>query len=189
MKDVILGQHLLFARTGDSIDGITVGAESKPDGDPEANYTRVASCEGWQPRRTGTRVTRRAPDPGAYVDRASFLLNKQMEYAFNLQEWSDLTLAECLLGGEKPVGGVFVPNASNEDVTGWWLMRGYDQVMTRWLGRVRFHQLQESRLATVTAVFLTYNFTSLAYVFFVLNVRDGLHLLGRLTTLAKGFVS
>ena len=67
------------------------------------------------------------------------------------------------------------------------IVRGYDQVMTRWLGRARFRRLEESRIATVAAVFLTFNFTSLAYVFFVLNVQDGLHLLGRLTTLA-GFV-
>lgn len=105
-----------------------------------------------------------------------------------------LALAACLLL-TMLVAGVWHGTTANFVVFGLIhgvalvVMRGYDQVMTRWLGRVRFHTLQESRLATVAAVFLTYNFTSLAYVFFVLNVRDGLHLLGRLTTLATGFVS
>ena len=127
MKDVILGQHLLFARAGEEVDGVTPGPEAKPDGDPSSNYTVVASCEGWQVRRTANRVIRRAPNPGRYEDRKTLLLNKQIEYAFNLQEWSDMTLAETLLGGNKPVAGVFVPNERDDDLTGWWLMRGYDQ--------------------------------------------------------------
>jgi hypothetical protein len=127
MKDVILGMHLLFARAGETIDSVVVGPEAKPDNVPDTNYTVVASCEGWQPRKTQTRVTRRSPSPGRYQDRKTLLLNKQIEYAFNLQEWSDLTFAEMMLGGEKPVAGVFVPAARDEDVTGWWLMRGYDQ--------------------------------------------------------------
>ena len=98
-----------------------------------------------------------------------------------------LALAACLLL-TMLVAGVWHGTTANFAVFGiihgvaLVVMRGYDQAMTRWLGRARFHKLQESRLATVAAVFLTYNFTSLAYVFFVLNVRDGMHLLGRLTT-------
>ncbi|MCW1913736.1 hypothetical protein OJ996_09130 [Luteolibacter sp. GHJ8] len=127
MKDIILGPHLLFARDGDEIDGVTVSAEAKPDTTPSSNYTKVASCEGWEPRRSVERITRRAPNPGRYGDRKTILTNKQMEYAFDLQEWSEMTLAELLLGGEKPVAGVFVPNASEEDLRGWWIVQGYDQ--------------------------------------------------------------
>jgi hypothetical protein len=52
--------------------------------------------------------------------------NQQIEYVFGLQEWSELTLAEGLLGGSKPESGVFVPNAAEEDIRGWYLIQGYD---------------------------------------------------------------
>jgi D-alanyl-lipoteichoic acid acyltransferase DltB (MBOAT superfamily) len=105
-----------------------------------------------------------------------------------------LALAACLLL-TMLVAGVWHGTTSNFVVFGLIhgvalvVMRGYDQVMTRWLGRGRFHQLQESRVATAAAIFLTYNFTSIAYVFFVLNVGDGMHLLVRLTTLAMELVA
>lgn len=127
MKDIILGNHLRFARAGKVIDGVTVGPEAKPDTDPSTNYTKIATVETWQPRRTVTRVNRREPAPGGYQDKPPILFNKQIEYAFGLQEWSDLTLAEMLLGGKEPVAGLFVPNDASEDVTGWWIMQGYKQ--------------------------------------------------------------
>lgn len=55
-------------------------------------------------------------------------------------------------------------------------VRGYDQVMTRWLGRAEFRRLSERPAVTMAAVFLTYNFTSLAYVFFVLDVGEATRL-------------
>lgn len=127
MKDLILGNHLLFARAGDVIDGVTVGPEARPDTTPETNYTKLPTVENWEPRRTAQRVIRRAPNPGRYEDRKTLLLNKQMEHAFSLQEWSELTFAEMLLGGNKPVAGVFVPNERDEEVTGWFIVQSYDQ--------------------------------------------------------------
>jgi D-alanyl-lipoteichoic acid acyltransferase DltB (MBOAT superfamily) len=64
------------------------------------------------------------------------------------------------------------------------VMRGYERTMTGWLGRARFRQLRESRAVTVAAVLLTYNFTSLAYIFFALDAREGTQVLARLSMLA-----
>jgi D-alanyl-lipoteichoic acid acyltransferase DltB (MBOAT superfamily) len=61
--------------------------------------------------------------------------------------------------------------------------RAYDVVMERWLGRAGFRAFSERWFVTTAAVLLTYNFTSLAYAFFVLDARSALWLVGRLTGL------
>ncbi|MCW1887717.1 hypothetical protein OKA04_23470 [Luteolibacter flavescens] len=126
MKDIIAGYHIFLAREGAVIDGVTVADDAKPDTSPESNYTRVAHCESFEPRRTGNRLVRRSPDPGRFQDRAVIITNQQIEYVLGLQEWSDMTLAEGLLGGSAPVAGVFVPNGATEDIRGWFLIQGYD---------------------------------------------------------------
>jgi hypothetical protein len=126
VKDLILGNNLLFARTGDVIGGVTVGPEARPDTDP-GNYTKFPTVEDWEPKISREIIKRRAPSPGKYQDRASILLNQTIEHAFSLQEWTELTFAELLLGGNKPVAGVFTPGERTELVTGWWLVQGYDQ--------------------------------------------------------------
>ncbi|WP_193214800.1 hypothetical protein [Luteolibacter marinus] len=127
MKDLILGNHLLFARAGDVIDGVTVGAEARPDTDPAANFTKLPTVEDWEPKIDRNIIKRRAPSPGKYRDRKSIVLNQTMTHAFSLQEWTEMTFAELLLGGNKPVGGVFVPGEREELVTGWWIVQGYAQ--------------------------------------------------------------
>lgn len=126
MKDIIAGYHIFLAREGATIDGTTVAVDAKPDTSPTSNYTRVANCESYEVRRTGNRLVRRSPDPGRFQDRAVITTNQQIEYVFGLQEWSELTLAEGLFGGSAPVAGVFVPNAAEEDIRGWYLIQGYD---------------------------------------------------------------
>jgi hypothetical protein len=126
MQDIItMGTHLLFARTGKVIDGVTAGPEAKPDSDPSTNYTRVASCQGWQPTPSSTVLRRRSPVLGTFQDREEYEVNVGMEYAFDLQEWSPMTFAEGLLRGEEPVDGVFVPNARRTALRGWWIIQGY----------------------------------------------------------------
>lgn len=127
MKDLILGNHLLFARAGDVIDAVTVGPNARPDTTPASNYITLPTVEDWEPKIDREIVKRRAPSPGKYQDRASILLNQTIEHAFSLQEWSEMTFAELLLGGNKPVSGVFVPGDRSELLTGWWIVQGYDQ--------------------------------------------------------------
>jgi hypothetical protein len=126
MKDIIAGYHIFIAREGATIDAVTVAVDAKPDTSPTSNYTRVAHCETYEVRRSGNRLVRRSPEPGRFQDRAVITTNQQIEYVFGLQEWSELTLAEGLLGGSKPESGVFVPNAAEEDIRGWYLIQGYD---------------------------------------------------------------
>jgi D-alanyl-lipoteichoic acid acyltransferase DltB (MBOAT superfamily) len=66
------------------------------------------------------------------------------------------------------------------------VVRGYEQVMVRSVGRTRFRRLAESPYLTAAAVLLTYNFTSLAYVFFVLDVGESGRVFARLAALATG---
>lgn len=127
MKDLIIGSHLLFARAGTVIDGVTVGPEAKPDTTPATNYTKLPTVQDWEPKTTRQIVKRRAPSPGKYRDRRSITLSTSTDHAFSLQEWSEMTFAELLLGGNKPVSGVFVPGEREELVTGWWIVQGYDQ--------------------------------------------------------------
>lgn len=126
MKDIIAGFHIYLAREGASIDSVTVAVDAKPDTDPTTNYTKVANCESYEVRRSGNRIVRRSPDPGRFQDRKVITTNQQIEYVFALQEWSNLTMAEGLFGGEAPVAGVFVPNSAEEDIRGWYLVQGYD---------------------------------------------------------------
>ncbi|MCW1926280.1 hypothetical protein OKA05_27245 [Luteolibacter arcticus] len=128
MKDIIAGFHIFLAREGESVDSppVIVAVDAKPDTDPASNYTKVASCETFEVRRSGNRLVRRSPDPGRFQDRAVITTNQQIEYVFGLQEWSETTLAEGLFGGTTPASGVFVPNAAEEDIRGWYLIQGYD---------------------------------------------------------------
>ena len=64
------------------------------------------------------------------------------------------------------------------------IVRGYEQVMVRWLGRSSFRAFSDSWPVTAVAVFLTYNFTSLAYAFFVLDLDESLRLFDRLAAIA-----
>jgi D-alanyl-lipoteichoic acid acyltransferase DltB (MBOAT superfamily) len=66
------------------------------------------------------------------------------------------------------------------------VMRGYEQLMTRWMGRNRFRRYSQAPLVSAAAVFLTYNFTSLAYVFFVLDLPRSLRLIERVSAAAIG---
>ena len=64
-------------------------------------------------------------------------------------------------------------------------MRGYDQAMTGWLGRARFRKFEAHPAIAGLALLVTFNFTSLAYVFFVLEVGEGMRVLTRLALSAK----
>jgi D-alanyl-lipoteichoic acid acyltransferase DltB (MBOAT superfamily) len=63
--------------------------------------------------------------------------------------------------------------------------RGYELAMVRWLGRSGFRQFSAKRWVTVAATVVTYNFTSLAYTLFVLNVDESLRVFGRLWHVAS----
>lgn len=127
MKDLIIGSHLLFARAGEVIDGVTVAQEAKPDTTPSSNYTAFPTVSDWEPRFEMETVKRRAPSPGKYQDRANIMLSSTIEYAFSLQQFTMTTLAELILGGEEPSSGVFVPGARSELLKGWWIVQSYDQ--------------------------------------------------------------
>ena len=68
-------------------------------------------------------------------------------------------------------------------------MHGYDTLAVRGMGRARFRRFSEQFAVTAAATFLTYNFTSLTYVFFAVNVRDALYVLGRLAGTLVGAVA
>lgn len=63
-------------------------------------------------------------------------------------------------------------------------VRAYERVMQRQLGRQRFRAFSASWPVTAMAVFLTWNVTSLAYTFFVLDLADSLRLFARLAGVA-----
>jgi D-alanyl-lipoteichoic acid acyltransferase DltB (MBOAT superfamily) len=62
------------------------------------------------------------------------------------------------------------------------VVRGYEHLMVRRMGRAAFRRFAERPVVTVLAIFLTYNFTSLAYTFFVLDVSEGVRVLERVAT-------
>lgn len=61
------------------------------------------------------------------------------------------------------------------------VMQGYDLLMARWMGKARFRRFSEAPLMTGLAVLVTFNFTSLAYLFFALDGRDSVRVLTRLS--------
>jgi D-alanyl-lipoteichoic acid acyltransferase DltB (MBOAT superfamily) len=67
--------------------------------------------------------------------------------------------------------------------------RGYEQLMIRRLGRAGFRRFSQRKLVTALAVLLTYNFTTFAYVFFVLDVGAGARLIQRVAGLTVGAFS
>jgi membrane protein involved in D-alanine export len=67
--------------------------------------------------------------------------------------------------------------------------RGYETLMVGWLGRARFKRFTERPYVTAAAVLLTYNFTSLAYTFFVLDVDRSFRVIGRIAAFAAGAIA
>ena len=68
------------------------------------------------------------------------------------------------------------------------VVRAYEHIMVRRMGRAAFRRFAERPVVTASAVFLTYNFTSLAYVFFVLDVGESVRVVERLAVTAAGLV-
>jgi alginate O-acetyltransferase complex protein AlgI len=64
------------------------------------------------------------------------------------------------------------------------VVRGYEHLMIRRMGRAGFRRFTERWAVTAAAVFLTYNFTSLAYVFFVLDIHESVRVVERLAATA-----
>jgi|RhiMethySRZTD1v2_1073278.scaffolds.fasta_scaffold25272_3 D-alanyl-lipoteichoic acid acyltransferase DltB (MBOAT superfamily) len=64
------------------------------------------------------------------------------------------------------------------------VVRVYEHVMTRRMGKAGFRRFTERPAVTAAAVFLTYNFTSLAYLFFVLDVHESVRVMERLAVTA-----
>lgn len=127
MKDLILGSHLFFAREGETIDAVVVAADAKPDVDPETNFTKFGCVERFQPQNNKTEIPRRCPSPGKYRTRKKIPLSQTLTLNFGIQEWDEMSLAELLMLGSKPAGGVFVPNAQVDNVRGWLKIQSYDQ--------------------------------------------------------------
>jgi alginate O-acetyltransferase complex protein AlgI len=68
-------------------------------------------------------------------------------------------------------------------------VRGYEHIMVAQLGRARLRRFEERPGVKIAAIFLTYNFTSLAYVFFALDLDEGIRVLERLATTVGGLRS
>jgi D-alanyl-lipoteichoic acid acyltransferase DltB (MBOAT superfamily) len=68
------------------------------------------------------------------------------------------------------------------------VLRGYETAMVWWMGRPAFRRFAEAPLVTGSAIFVTYNVTSLAYVFFVLDVSEVARVTHRLIGSAAGLV-
>jgi D-alanyl-lipoteichoic acid acyltransferase DltB (MBOAT superfamily) len=68
------------------------------------------------------------------------------------------------------------------------VVRGYEHVMVKQMGRAAFRRFTERPVVTVAAIFLTYNFTSFAYLFFVLDVEESVRVVERLAAGTVGFL-
>lgn len=68
-------------------------------------------------------------------------------------------------------------------------VRGYEQLMVRNLGRTRFRQFTSAWSVRAFATALTYNFTSLAYTFFVLDLGESLRMFRRIAVTLSGVAS
>ncbi len=65
-------------------------------------------------------------------------------------------------------------------------VRGYEQLMVRKLGRARFREITGMPGVRAAATALTYNFTSLAYTFFVLDLGESMRVFRRLAVALAG---
>jgi D-alanyl-lipoteichoic acid acyltransferase DltB (MBOAT superfamily) len=64
------------------------------------------------------------------------------------------------------------------------VVRAYEQLMVRRMGRAAFRRFTERPAVTALAIFVTYNFTSLAYTFFALDVNESVRVMERLAATA-----
>jgi hypothetical protein len=130
MQDLIIGNNWSFVRGGETVDGGVVSATVKPDIDPVGNWNVGPSIERSQIRPlAGSRVTRRAPNPGAYAIRSTFTIGRGLQIQLSLQEFSPLAFELLFLAPGKVIAdAAFIPVTKGlDDNTIWAKFQMYDQ--------------------------------------------------------------
>ncbi|WOO43160.1 hypothetical protein [Rubellicoccus peritrichatus] len=129
-RSILIGNHLFFAREGDSIDGVTVARDAKPDTDPEANWTDVGIISSASIENSKNELEIWGPSPGRLALQDVLLSRQDLMIRATLEEASPM-LWELLFGAVGAIDtsgtGAFVPLAKRGFVKGWWKFQQYDQ--------------------------------------------------------------
>lgn len=122
----ILGCHAYIALEGEEIDSITVSATSKPDNDPEANWTSLGVIEqaGMSVSYEGE-TTHYAPSPGGYKPRRSTFESITNDIALTCQDMGEIVFALAMGANQPNATGDYIPGSQTTKLKGWLKVQQY----------------------------------------------------------------
>jgi hypothetical protein len=123
----IIGNFVYFLRSGKTIDTVTIAKDTKPDHDPETNWTdnELPSCSSISPSTNSNSVKSRAPNSsGKYVTKDEIITEDETIWVATFEELNLLTY-EMLFGtGELSAATQAQIMAGSSQVEGWvWLVQ------------------------------------------------------------------
>jgi len=127
---IIPGNHVYFARAGATIDAETVSATSKPDTDPEANWTNLGEVESADINLTEEEVEHWKSAPGKKRLNDVLLGKVDLQIDVVISELSAFAFEQIFGTALINVagGGAFVPTGRTAFTKGWFKFQQYDSL-------------------------------------------------------------
>lgn len=133
LKTVVVGSHLLFARSGDTIDSVVVSKTAKPDNDPATNWINFGCVEDASFDRNFERETIYCPSPGSYQKEDIITTQKEMQMELTMRKHS-AAFFEMLMGNDGAIPDAsgsgtpaYTPMSGDGYLRGWFKLQQYDQ--------------------------------------------------------------
>jgi hypothetical protein len=131
-QSILVGNHLFFAREGDTIDTVVVSRTAKPDNAPTTNWTSIGLVSSASVEQTRSDIEIFRPSPGRMVLHDVLESKQDLSISCTVEEASPL-MWELLFGSLEidPTAatnpGAFVPLARTGKVKGWFKFQQYNQ--------------------------------------------------------------
>lgn len=131
-QSILVGNHLFFAREGETIDAVVVSRTAKPDNSPTTNWTSVGIVSAASVQRETTDIEIFRPSPGRMQLHDVLETKPDLTITCTVDEASPLMWELCF-GSLKidPAAstnpGAFVPLARTGKVKGWFKFQQYNQ--------------------------------------------------------------
>lgn len=122
---VVLTTHVYIARMGDSIDGNTIGLESKPDVTPEANWTDLGICKNFGIEDASTTEDLMKGVPGRVVLGDVIKTASLYNYNFDMGELNPFAVQAAF--GTAAISTTFVPGGQGRRLKAWFKIQQYNQ--------------------------------------------------------------
>lgn len=115
-----------FARLGVLVDAVTPSALVQPSAD--TSYTVLGCIEDFEITPSSDYIERRCAPAGTgkFRTRTKVPISQKLNYAFSMQQWTEMTLVELLQNSDPAASGVYTPNDRGAALEGWLRINAFD---------------------------------------------------------------